>query len=182
MNDTLLLEIARKSIEEEFVKKPLINKDELLQKFPNLAKNGAVFVTLTQNGNLRGCIGSLIARRSLLEDLISHAKNAAFEDPRFLPLSKEEFEKTDVEISLLSETSVLNYSDIEDLKSKIKPNVHGVILQLNGRSATFLPQVWEQLPSFELFFSHLCQKAGLRENCLQNHPQIFTYTVRKISS
>lgn len=180
MNDDILLEIAKNAIKEKFTNTSLIDKEKLLQTYPVLAKNGAVFVTLTQNGELRGCIGSLVARRSLLEDLISHAKNAAFEDPRFLPLKKEEFEKTDVEISILSEPKELIYENIEDLKTKIKPNIHGVILQSNGRSATFLPQVWEQLPSFEIFFSHLCQKAGLSEDCLNSHPEIFTYEVKKI--
>lgn len=181
MDDKILLKIAKDSIKERFLSKTLVDSEKLLKDFPSLSEKGAVFVTLTQNGSLRGCIGSLVARRSLLDDLISHAKNAAFEDPRFPPLSEDEFSKTDVEISILSKAVALEYKDVEDLKSKIKPNAHGVILQLNGKSATFLPQVWEQLRDFETFFSHLCQKAGLGANCLQNHPQIFTYTVRKIS-
>lgn len=180
MDEKILLQIAKDSINEKFLGKNIIDKDGLLSQFPELGKDGAVFVTLTQNGSLRGCIGSLVARRSLLDDLISHAKNAAFEDPRFLPLSKEEFSKTNIEISLLSEAVALEYKNIDDLREKIKPNIHGVILQLNGRSATFLPQVWEQLNDFDTFFSHLCQKAGLSANSLQNHPQIFTYTVKKI--
>ncbi len=182
MDDEVLLKIATDAIKEEFAKKPLLEKDKLLKAYPKLSKNGAVFVTLTQNGELRGCIGSLVARRSLLEDLISHAKNAAFEDPRFLPLKEEEFSRTNIEISILSETEPVYYDNIEDLKQKIKPNVHGVILKLKNRSATFLPQVWEQLDTFEIFFSHLCQKARLCEDCLSEHPQIFTYTVKKIHS
>lgn len=180
MNDKILLEIAKTSIQEKFQNRSLLDKNELLAKYPELAKNGAVFVTLSQNGALRGCIGSLVARQSLLDDLISHAKDAAFHDPRFLPLSEDEFGKTDVEISVLSEPVALSYADVEDLKSKVLPNVHGIILQLNGKSATFLPQVWEQLSDFNTFFSHLCQKAGLSPNALQNHPDIFTYTVKKI--
>ncbi len=182
MQDEILLKIASEAIKEKFLDKPLIDKEKLLKTYPALRKNGAVFVTLTLNNSLRGCIGSLIARRSLLNDLISHAKNAAFYDPRFLPLSEEEFSKTNIEISILSEPEELIYKDINQLKEKIKPNIHGVILQLNGKSATFLPQVWKQLPDFDTFFSQLFQKAGLHQDDLKHHPQIFTYTVYKITS
>lgn len=180
MEDIFLLDIAKKAIEEEFCGKNLINTKEILSTNPTLLQKGAVFVTLTLNGELRGCIGSLVATRSLLDDIITHAKNAAFHDPRFLPLSKEEFETTFIELSILSEPKNLPYTDIANLKEKIRPNIDGVILQHNGRSATFLPQVWEQLPPFETFFSHLCQKAGLHTNCLENHPEIFIYQVKKI--
>ncbi len=117
----------------------------------------------------------------LLDDLIHNAQAAAFEDPRFPPLSEEEFEKVQIEISLLSTPQELFYRDIDDLKSKIRPDVDGVILQEGYYQATFLPQVWEQLPSFDLFFAHLCQKAGMSANCLENHPQISTYQVTKVS-
>jgi AMMECR1 domain-containing protein len=75
---------------------------------------------------------------------------------------------------------VVEYRDLADLKSKIHVNVDGIILQKGSRKATFLPQVWEQLPSFELFFSHLCQKAGLESSCLESHPDIWRYKVEKV--
>lgn len=180
MEDKILLDIASKAIEEEFLDTSLVDKKALLASYPSLLEQGAVFVTLTLNKELRGCIGSLVATRSLLDDIISHAKNAAFSDPRFLPLSKDEFAKVEIELSVLSEPKNLPYDNIDDLKAKIKPNIHGVILQTKGKSATFLPQVWEQLPSFDIFFSHLCQKAGLSGNCLEQNPEIFTYEVKKI--
>lgn len=178
--DNILHKLAFLAIKEEFDGKNLIDKSEILYSYPALSNNGAVFVTLQINSQLRGCIGSLVATRSLLDDIIYHAKNAAFHDPRFLPLSEDEFSKVDIELSILSKPLKITYKDIEDLKQKIKPNIHGVILQKNSKSATFLPQVWEQLTSFDMFFSHLCQKAGLNQTCLEQKPEIFTYTVRKI--
>jgi AmmeMemoRadiSam system protein A len=182
MSEKYLIDIAKDAIKEELYKKSLIDKEELLRKYPSLSKKGAVFVTLQKREALRGCIGSLIAHRTLLEDLIHNAKAAAFSDPRFPPLTVEEFNSKDfsVEISLLSEPRELPYSDIEDLKRKIRVNRDGVILKQGSYQATFLPQVWEQLPTFETFFAHLCQKAALSADCLKSHPQIFTYEVKKI--
>jgi AmmeMemoRadiSam system protein A len=177
-----MIDIAKDAIREELLKKPLIDRDRLLAQYPDLSKKGAVFVTLQKRSSLRGCIGSLVAHRALLDDLIANAKSAAFRDPRFPSLSLEEFESEDfeVEISLLSEPRELVYSDALDLKSKIRVNVDGVILKHGSNQATFLPQVWEQLPKFEIFFSHLCQKAGLEVDCLKHHPKIYTYEVKKI--
>ena len=180
MENQILLDITKKSIEKKFDETVKIDKTKLLADFPFLAKNGATFVTLTLNGQLRGCIGSLQAYRPLLDDLISNAHAAAFEDSRFYELTRDEFKKVKIEISILSTPVEVIYKDIEDLKSKIKPNIHGVILQKDGRRSTFLPQVWEQLPTFEEFFSHLCYKGSFEENCLEFHPQIFTYKVKKI--
>ena len=180
MENQVLLEIAKKSIEKKFDETVKIDKTKLLTDFQFLAQNGATFVTLTLNEQLRGCIGSLQAYRPLLDDLISNAYAAAFEDPRFYELTLDEFKKVKIEISILSTPLEVIYKDIEDLKSKIKPNIHGVILQKDGRRSTFLPQIWEQVPSFEEFFSHLCYKGSFEENCLEFHPQIFTYEVKKI--
>ncbi len=179
MENTILLDIAKDAINSRFSKEN-IDDEKLLKEYPHLQEQGAVFVTLTIDGNLRGCIGSLIAHRSLLDDLIQNARTAAFEDPRFAPLSQEEFKKVHIEISLLSTPKKLSYETKEDLKDKIRPNVDGVILKDDFYQATFLPQVWEQLPTFELFFAHLCQKAGMSENCLENHPEIFIYQVTKV--
>lgn len=180
MKKELLLRIASDAIQSEFDKQE-INRLALLQAYPELQDQGAVFVTLKQNGNLRGCIGSLVAHRSLLEDLIHNAKAAAFGDPRFPPLREDEFENTDIEISLLSTPKELHYTDREDLKGKIRPNIDGVILKLGFNQATFLPQVWEDLPDFDLFFAHLCQKAGLQASgCLEAHPNILTYQVERV--
>ncbi len=174
-----LLNIAKVSIQDEFNYTNTIDFDKFTKDYPLLKNDGASFVTLTQNGKLRGCIGSLQANRPLIEDIISNAKNAAFRDPRFSKLTRDELDITDIEVSVLTQPKLLEYKDTQDLKNKIKPNVDGVILQLNSNQATFLPQVWEELPEFESFFGHLLNKAGLPMDSFKNHPTIYTYQVSK---
>ena len=181
MQDSVLLKIVKEAIEEELYGKS-IDRGLYYSLYPKLKEKVATFVTINKRGSLRGCIGSLVAHRPFLEDLIENAKSAAFKDPRFAPLSKEEYEsgELDIEVSILTRPQPLEYSDIEDLKSKIRVGVDGVILTLNDFRATFLPQVWEQLPSFESFFAHLCLKAGLSRECLREHPKIEVYEVEKV--
>jgi len=182
MEKSYLLEIAKEAIESKFTTKE-IDKKLLLEKHPELKEEGAVFVTLTLNDNLRGCMGSIIPHRSLLNDVINNAQAAAFKDPRFLPLTKDEFKNIKIEVSILTIPVELEYKDKEDLKEKIEPHKDGVILKSGTHQATYLPQVWEELPTFELFFKYLCQKAGLNDsNCLETHPIILTYQVEKIES
>jgi len=174
MNKKILLKIARASILEEFEKKQLINRDELIKEYPFLSEERATFVTLKINNQLRGCIGSILPRMPLIDDVIYNAKQAAFADPRFPPLTPEEFEQIHLEISILTIPQKLEYENKEDLKRKITKN-DGVILALADKQATFLPSVWEELPVFELFFGHLCMKAGMSGDCLDYHPLIYTY-------
>ena len=176
----IFLLLARQAIEEVLYDKVLIDKKALVAQYPELEEKGATFVTLTRNGALRGCIGSLVAHRTLIDDLVSNARSAAFKDPRFTPLSLEEFATVKIEVSLLSTPKSLLYNTTAELKDKIVTGVDGVVLSTMGRRATFLPQVWEELPTFELFFSQLCQKAGLASNCLEHHPKIEIYHVDKI--
>ncbi len=182
MEKSYMIDIAKNAIKEALLKKPLLDRVALLKAHPELAQKGAVFVTLQLREQLRGCIGSLVAHRTLLEDLIHNALSAAFHDPRFPPLTLEEFQREDfsIEVSLLSEPKPLPYADIEDLKKRIRVGVDGVILKEGNHRATFLPQVWEQLPEFDAFFAHLCQKAGLEARCLERHPEILTYQAEKI--
>jgi hypothetical protein len=119
------------------------------------------FVTLTMNKQLRGCIGNLSSDKSILDGVKDNAINAAFHDPRFPPLSKNEFNKIDIEISILSEPEKLVYHDSSDLLEKLRPGIDGVIIRKGPYSSTFLPQVWDQLPDKKSFLNHLCQKAGL---------------------
>ena len=174
MDKKILLKIARASILEEFERKPLINKEELIKEYPFLKEERATFVTLKIDGNLRGCIGSILPRMSLIDDVIYNAKQAAFNDPRFEPLSPEEYEKIHIEVSILTIPQKLEYEDELDLKRKITKN-DGVILALADKQATFLPSVWDELPIFEIFFGHLCMKAGMNGDCLKYHPLIYTY-------
>ncbi|XOB62951.1 AmmeMemoRadiSam system protein A [Campylobacterota bacterium DY0563] len=176
----VLLELARRTIESVFDKSIEIDKDTLLNKFAFLKEVQASFVTITKQGQLRGCIGSLVAHRTLADDIIHNSKAAAFNDPRFAPLEKNEYEEIKVEISLLTKPELLGYKDFKDLEEKLVPNKHGVILELDGKRATFLPQVWEQLPTFNDFMVHLCRKAGLNPSSLSALPKIFIYEAIKI--
>ncbi len=176
MSKELLIAIARNSIEQHFKTQKSVDKAFWLDKDANLALQGACFVTLTLHHELRGCIGSIVPHRSLLDDLYANAHAAAFNDPRFPPLTQDEYEQVDVEVSLLTSPKKQEYGSIEELKAFINPK-HGVILKQGYAQATFLPQVWEQLPLFEDFFAHLCNKAGLSIDCLKEHPEIYLYEV-----
>ena len=178
--DKVLLALAKYSIDEEFSNEHEIDKVAMIEQYPELAEKRAVFVTLNLDGRLRGCIGSLIPHRRLIDDIISNAKSAAFRDPRFPPLTQEEFKNIEMEISLLSIPYELEYKDIADLKAKIRVGIDGVILQHHNNQATFLPSVWEQLSTFEDFFTYLCEKAGLGGECLKAHPNIRLYQAKKI--
>lgn len=120
-----------------------------------------VFVTLTTRGQLRGCIGFLEPRESVVDAVKHNAINAAFNDPRFSPVKDVEIGDIHIEVSILTEPKILEYGDSFDLLRKLRPGTDGVIIRSGLHSATFLPQVWEQLPGKEEFLSHLCLKAGL---------------------
>ena len=124
-----------------------------------LTQFGASFVTLKHNGNLRGCIGSIYPTKPSILDIIDNAKNAAFQDPRFAPLTSEEMDKLNISVSILSSIERINFKDERDLLSKIYP--HGIILIERNKRAVYLPVVWEQLPDREIFFNSLKEKAGL---------------------
>ena len=175
--EQLLLQIARMAIEEILLGKTLIIKSDFLKRYPQLDESGAVFVTLNKNKNLRGCIGSISPYRSLLDDLIGNAVSAAFHDPRFSPLTKTEWVQITTEISILSTPEPVEYKTIPELKQKLTPGTDGIVLNSGFHRAVFLPQVWEQLPDVDLFFEHLCKKAGLSGNCLTSYPQIEKFQV-----
>ena len=134
-------------------------------------RTSGVFVTLTINGKLRGCIGNLTSEEPLVSGVRRNAINAAFHDPRFAPLSASELDEIEIEISILSEPRPLTYRDADDLVNKLRPHVDGVIIRKQAASATFLPQVWEQLPRPQDFLDHLCMKAGLASDAWQ-HSQL----------
>lgn len=179
MDPHVYLQIARDAIESYF-NHTQMDKNALVAIYPELAVERASFVTLTMNGHLRGCIGSIIAYQSLINDLISNAQSAAFRDPRFPPLSLNEFNAVVIEVSLLTSPERVTYRDANELSCIIRPDVDGVILRLGNQQATFLPQVWEELSDFESFFTHLGLKAGIGNNPLSYHPDIYTYQVEKI--
>lgn len=136
----------------------------------------ATFVTLTIDGRLRGCIGVLEACRPLAKDVAENACAAAFEDPRFPPLTQKEFEKVKIHISVLSPSQEMEFSSEADLLSQIRAGTDGLILQEGFRRGTFLPSVWEELPEKEIFWRHLKLKAGLPSNYWSNTLRVFRYT------
>jgi AmmeMemoRadiSam system protein B/AmmeMemoRadiSam system protein A len=137
------------------------------------------FVTLKIQGKLRGCIGNLTSTESVLDGVRRNAINAALHDPRFASLSKDELAQARIEVSILSEPRPLAYRDGADLIKKLRPLVDGVILRKGHASATFLPQVWEQLPGPEDFLTHLCMKAGLPAGAWKNSElEVLTYQVQ----
>lgn len=138
---------------------------------------GASFVTLTIDGQLRGCIGSLQARRSLLDDVRHNAVAAASQDPRFRPLGLDEWARTRIEVSLLSTPQALSFQNEAEALRQLKPGVHGVVLSQGERRSTFLPQVWKQLPEPAQFWSRLKQKAGWAPDHWAPDMQVSVYTV-----
>ena len=148
---------------------------------PWLSEHGACFVTLTQAGELRGCIGTLQAHRPLLADVKSNAVSAALHDPRFTPLTVEELAITSVEVSLLSATQAMDVRDEADALAQLRPGVDGIIFEYGRYRSTFLPQVWEQLTQPRQFMAHLRRKAGLPDDFWAEGIKLSRYTVTKWS-
>ncbi len=176
----LLVELARQTIAKRLGAEAGSSEDLESQLADDIfqARRGT-FVTLTKNNQLRGCIGNLAPDKPVREGVEENAINAAFHDPRFPALSREELDQVHIEISLLSEPRPLAYKDGDDLLARLRPHVDGVILRKGMQSATFLPQVWEQLPEKEMFLSHLCLKAGLPGDAWKKGDlEILTYQVQ----
>lgn len=144
-----------------------------------LAEPGATFVTLTQRGQLRGCIGSLEAQRPLAIDIAENAIAAAFRDPRFPPLAEDEFSRTRVEVSLLTPAEPFPVASEADALSRLRPGIDGLILSYGRRRATFLPQVWESLPEARQFVAQLKLKAGLPADFWHAQIALARYGVKK---
>ena len=146
---------------------------------PWLTEHGACFVTLTQSGELRGCIGTLQAHRSLLDDVKSNAVSAAQRDPRFTPLSVEELDITTVEISLLSAIQPMVVRDEADALAQLRPGVDGIVFECGRYRSTFLPQVWENLGHPREFLAMLRRKAGLPDDFWAEEVKLSRYSVTK---
>lgn len=159
-----LVNLARKTLARHFgqsITAADARQLEMQLADPALQACCGTFVTLKINHRLRGCIGSLAANTSIVAGVKDNALNAAFRDPRFAPLRELELEALQIEVSVLSEPIELTYTDADDLLTKLQPGIDGVIIKKGYASATFLPQVWEQLPQAEDFLAQLCLKAGL---------------------
>ena len=170
----ILLPIARASIAAVFGQ-----VQEAAEDATWLREQAACFVTLTQQGQLRGCIGTIEAHRSLLEDVKHNARAAAFKDTRFSPLTGEELNDTEIEISLLSPMSALTFSDEQEALAQLQPGIDGVLFEFGHYRSTFLPQVWEQLPAITDFMAHLKHKAGLNADFWADEVKLYRYAVNK---
>ena len=156
---SFLLKLARESLEKSVNGLPLPHLD-LNSLSPLLRAPGASFVTLTFKGQLRGCIGALEPYQSLAEDVCEHAVAAALQDYRFSPVQPNEVADIEIEISHLTPSVILKYENPAELLKQLRPRIDGVVLRDGMRRATFLPQVWENIPDAEEFLAHLCAKMG----------------------
>ncbi|MDP2028185.1 MAG: AmmeMemoRadiSam system protein B [Thiobacillus sp.] len=169
-----LLKLARAKIAQQFGQTVVSPPDS-----PWMAALGASFVTLTQRGELRGCIGTLEAHRPLRLDVQENAVAAAFRDPRFMPLTREEFDDIRVEVSLLSPAEALAVTSEEHALAILRPGIDGVVFEYGNYRSTFLPQVWEQLPDPVEFLGYLKRKAGLSVDFWAEQVRLSRYTVSK---
>jgi len=170
----VLVAIARESIAERLGLGLARNRDEEW-----LARQAATFVTLRLEGELRGCIGSIDARRALGTDVAANARAAAFSDPRFEPLVVDEFAIIHVEVSVLSPRAPLAAASESEALRAMRPGVDGICLECGDCRATFLPQVWESLPDPERFLEALRRKAGLPASFWDPAIRLTRYTVEK---
>ncbi|MDA8138320.1 MAG: AmmeMemoRadiSam system protein B [Desulfobacteraceae bacterium] len=178
----VLLQLARQTLKEKFKSAKTGDPGAppaALLKDPALQSSSGIFVTLKMDHDLRGCIGTLTGRGPIVEEVREYSLHAAFDDPRFKPLTAKELERVTIEVSVLTKPQPLEYAGADDLIAKLRPNVDGVILKKGYRSATFLPQVWEQLPKPESFLTHLCLKAGLEGDAWRRERlEVETYQVQ----
>ena len=145
-----------------------------------LTENGASFVTLKTNGELRGCIGSIEAYRPLVDDIVHNAFSAAFKDPRFNPLEENECGTLEINISILSKPESISFSSETDLLKQIRPNVDGLIIEASGSRGTFLPSVWDSLPDTTSFLAQLKIKAGLSPDFWSDNVRVWRYTAEHL--
>jgi AmmeMemoRadiSam system protein A len=158
----LLIRIARRSIEHGLEDSCPLQVD--VAGFPpSLQEYRPCFVTLKIKAQLRGCMGDLDAKRPLVGNIAANAYAAAFKDPRFPPLIREEYPEITLHISILSPATVIDFSSEEDLLCQLRPGIDGLIIESTGHRATFLPAVWGSLPNPREFLRHLKHKAGLPE-------------------
>ncbi|NMC63075.1 MAG: AmmeMemoRadiSam system protein B [SAR324 cluster bacterium] len=175
-----VLKLSRQTL-ENFIRskeKPLQVKD--LQK--ELEVKRGCFVTLKKNGQLRGCIGSILPEQSIARCVVDNTINAAVNDHRFNRVEEAELSSIDIEVSLLTVPKSLPHKDPQELLQKLEPRKHGVILKKGMHSATFLPQVWEELSDKQEFLRHLCLKGGMSLDCWKDaETQVLVYEAEVFS-
>jgi len=178
----VLVKLARHTIMEKLGRNIPDSEPDMNARFRQDEKfksHCGTFVTLKIKGQLRGCIGNLSSTETVWDGVKRNAINAAFHDPRFSAMTLKEFDQIVIEVSILTEPRPLEYRNGKDLTQKLRVNVDGVIIRKGHASATFLPQVWEQLPRPEEFLSHLCMKAGLASEAWKDPElEVLTYQVQ----
>jgi AmmeMemoRadiSam system protein A len=175
-----LLRLARESIRHGLEEEHRLHVDPS-QYDDVLSQQGACFVTLTEKGNLRGCIGTLQGYQPLVADVVQHAHDAAFSDPRFPPLNGDELDKIEISVSVLGKPEEITISDEQDLCRQLIPGTDGVILEYGSLRGTFLPSVWESLPDCAEFVRHLKQKAGLAPDFWADEIRAYRYRTQSFS-
>ncbi len=175
----LLLQVARQGMEAA-VRGERPPEVGAARRTPALERLGSSFVTLTEQGELRGCIGGLVATQPLWRDVQQRAGQAALRDYRFVPVEPIELPAIEIEVSVLTPTQPLDYDTPDDLLQRLRPHVDGVVLRQGINRATFLPQVWDTVPEPERFLSMLCQKLGVQPDTWQHaHLGVETYQVEE---
>jgi AmmeMemoRadiSam system protein A len=178
--DRLLLQVARQSVAHALAagRPPPLE----LERFPQaLRAPGASFVTLRIEGRLRGCLGTLEARRALVLDVAENAVGSALRDPRFAPVAPAELEALAIELSLLGPLEAFGWTSEEELVARLRPGVDGLVIEAEGRRATFLPAVWSELPEPRDFLAALRRKAGLLSSGAGLRLQAWRYLVRSVA-
>jgi MEMO1 family protein len=172
-----LLHLARQSLESWVARQQKPDPDK--SRFPpEWAEPKGCFVTLTKQGQLRGCIGHIFPQEPLWQAVVDNACHAATQDPRFPPVTIRELAQLRIEISLLTTPQPLVFASPEDLLAKLRPKVDGVVLKIGSRGATYLPQVWDQIPDKTEFLGHLCEKASCPPNAWRDPgTEILVYQV-----
>jgi AmmeMemoRadiSam system protein A len=155
----LLLRLARATLDHIVAggSMPRLDPNSLSSR---LTENRACFVTLRNQGELRGCVGSVVASKPLFEGAMDSVRGAARRDRRFQPVTADELENIHIELSILTEPVRLNYDSPKALLEMLQPHRHGVLLRIGARTATFLPKVWDDIPDKQEFLARLCAKAG----------------------
>ncbi len=175
-----LLHVARDAIRHRLSSRENYNIDLNLVT-PLLQETRATFVTLNRQGALRGCIGSLVPQRPLIVDVANNALAAAFKDPRFQPLTVDEYRDVDIHISILSPAEALSVSDRQALIDVLRPGTDGLIIEENGHRATYLPSVWDQIGDAATFVAELRRKAGLPQDGWTPDTKVFRYQTEEFS-
>ncbi len=181
----ILIAVAREELARTLGREPEPAADaptaDLSRDEPWLNEPGAVFVTLKLGGELRGCVGSLVAVRPLIEDVRHNTVAAATRDPRFAPLPPRDLDAVTVEVSWLTEPEPMTFDDEDDALAQLRPGVDGVVLRRGAQRATFLPQVWESLREPATFLAQLKRKAGLAADFWDDEVRLERYRARKWS-